>query len=387
MPTRRRNRKRNKSSPLVQSSPKKSKSHQTDSDTDHEPVQDITEAESSTELESDNESQSQSILKTPVSVKPLESTDLNTTMQNLDSSLVIPGSGSNSGETQTQTQNISQAQMMNPVLFSSQMNLPNSQQQPQLLAYQGPLQHPVISTAVSSAMPAASGLSEQDVIRIAQLVKSMLHEEITQIVQINVTSATAALQTELSDVKAKCKKLEDEVLVLQTKYDDIEQYSRRMCLRISGIAETEREDINKIVLDFAARVNANVGPEDIDRAHRVGKVSGTNENNGARATRSREIIIKFTNSTARLSLLKGRAKLREQNVRNIYINEDLTPARKQLAYECRRIKRLRSSKIKKTWVFAGYPHILDDSGNRVKITCLSDLDNYQVTDAAQAMNT
>lgn len=160
-----------------------------------------------------------------------------------------------------------------------------------------------------------------------------------------------------------------------------------MCLRISGIAETEREDINKTVLDFAARVNANVGPEDIDRVHRVGKVSGANENNGARTTRSREIIIKFTNSTARLSLLKGRAKLREQNVRNIYINEDLTPARKQLAYECRRIKRFRSSKIKKTWVFAGYPHILDDSGNRVKITCLSDLDNYQVTDATQAMNT
>lgn len=35
--------------------------------------------------------------------------------------------------------------------------------------------------------------------------------------QINVASSTAALQIEISDLKAKCKKLEDEVLALQKK--------------------------------------------------------------------------------------------------------------------------------------------------------------------------
>lgn len=52
----RRDRKQNKSSPLVQSS-LKIKVYQTDSDIDYEPVQDITEAVSFTELESNNESQ------------------------------------------------------------------------------------------------------------------------------------------------------------------------------------------------------------------------------------------------------------------------------------------------------------------------------------------
>ena len=102
------------------------------------------------------------------------------------------------------------------------------------------------------------------------------------------------------------------------------QYSRRMCLRISGIPEAENEDVTKLVLDFANRVNANVGPSDMDRAHRVGRSVSTYDGN-ERSSRRREIIIKFTNSSGRLSLLKGRAKLREDHVTNVFINEDSTP--------------------------------------------------------------
>ncbi|MEW8544979.1 MAG: hypothetical protein AB2693_15750 [Candidatus Thiodiazotropha sp.] len=301
--------------------------------------------------------------------------------QNPDYSQVAPGSGSDSGDTQTQTQTQSAGQpsMMNPVLFSPSMSMATPQHQQHLLAFPGPVQHPPMH-----AMP---GLTDQDFIRIAQLVKTMLHDEINQIVDLKVSSATAALQTELDDVKARCARLADEVTLLKSKHDDIEQYSRRMCLRISGIDESENEDVNKLVLEFAARVGANIGPGDIDRAHRIGKIRNNDTNSGARSPRKHEIIIKFTNSSARLSLLRGRAKLREQNVRNIFINEDLTPTRNELAFECRRIMRIRTSKIKKTWVYAGYPHILDDSGRKLRITCLADLDNYQVTDTAQPMNT
>ena len=73
-------------------------------------------------------------------------------------------------------------------------------------------------------------------------------------------------------------------------------------------------------------------------------------------------------------------------MKNIFINEDLNPARNELAYECRSLKRIRSFKIKKTWVYAGYPHILVDSGQKLKITCLSDLANDQGNDVAQPMN-
>ena len=90
----------------------------------------------------------------------------------------------------------------------------------------------------------------------------------------------------------------------------------------------------------------------------------------------REIIIKFTNSSARLNLLQGRAVLRTNNINGIFITEDLTPAHKKLAFECRRIKRKPNSEIKKVWIYAGYPHIQDASGKKLKITCMDDLKDY-----------
>ena len=50
-----------------------------------------------------------------------------------------------------------------------------------------------------------------------------------------------------------------------------------MYLRISGISETQNEDVTKVLLDFAKRVNVKIGPGDIDRAHRVDKSKTTNK--------------------------------------------------------------------------------------------------------------
>ena len=202
-------------------------------------------------------------------------------------------------------------------------------------------------------------------------------------------------------MRADHETLRTEVVALQNKQDETEQYSRRMCLRISGIKETKNEDVTLKVLEFAKAVNAKIMPADIDRAHRVGPSSTvinddelgvfddgtTGDHSEQREARGREIIIKFTNSSARLNLLKGRSVLRDRNMKSFFINEDLTPTRKKLAFECRRIKRIKNSKINKTWIYAGYPHILDTAGNKIRITCLSDLEVYDVKQGAQPMNT
>ena len=73
-------------------------------------------------------------------------------------------------------------------------------------------------------------------------------------------------------MKCKYNSLKEEVASLHKKQDDTDQYSRRMCLRISGISETQNEDVTKVKLDFAKRVNVKIGPGDIDRAHRQRKV-------------------------------------------------------------------------------------------------------------------
>ena len=426
MPTRYRSRKRNKSSPLVEASPKKTKQYnsprqeQPELDVNSISINKISEGDSTSESESDGASQS--LLKTSAtnntanntaatvsasvaeslantvtstsasasaSVSPVSSvnTTLSATMLSPDHTqpnqpdYSTPlNAGDSIQDSMQASQNAAHAHFMNPMLFGTPVNIPNM---PNMMAFQGPSQ------------PAMSGLSEQDIIRVAVLVKQMLHQEISEIVTIKVDSATLSLKSELKEVRDKCKVLEDEVKMLKVKQDDAKQYSRRMCLRISGLPETEAEDVPKLVLDFANKININIAPEDIDRAHRVGRPNlnapsdrnRQDETSVSGSRRDREIIIKFTNSSARIRLLRGRAKLREDRIKNVFINEDLTPGRKMLAYECRKIQRINNSKIKKTWVYAGYPHILDDSGKKLKITCISDLDEYQVGNVTpQPMN-
>ena len=391
--SRRKSRKRNKSSPLVETSPKKPKSQGTGVKTDSTAVAE-TVHEIASESDTDSVIVSQSLLKTLCDTVDPVTVDLPSTPS---------------------TPSTPSSPKMHESDFSQQSQ--QSQDQPGLgpgvgFVPQPPIMNPALGLGVhpqmvgfSSATP-GPGLSEFDIIRIAQLVKSMLQQEISDQVQSKVSEVSESLKSELvstksdlESLKEQCSSLQNEVIVLQKKQDEAEQYSRRMCLRISGIAETSNEDVTKKVLDFAKTVKSNITALDIDRAHRVGppksdtSVNDDNVNDGdgviggevvntARSARSvpksREIIIKFTNSSARRNLLQGRIALRDQNIKNVYINEDLTPARNQLAFECRRIQRIQTSKINKTWIFAGYPHILDSDGNKIKITCMSDLKVYDV---------
>ena len=388
-----RRRKRNKSSPLVESSPKKTKNYQDFSESSEFQV-----VNSESDLEPESESQSQSLLQTPanrgvidpatVTLPPSPSSPVaaqsilaQQTMQDPDfatpsQSLGFQGPGPVMGQDAYGPQ--SQSAMINP-MYGSQ--LPT-----QMMGYQ----------------PTTLPISDHDLFKIAKLVseqvKAMLQDEISEQVKLKVEDATKSLKTELDATKTELSNaksvlenmqthvddLHDQVLNLQQKQDEAEQYSRRMCLRISGIPESTNENVTKKVLDFAKEVHSTMTLGDIDRAHRVGaSAAASNSTGGATETKTREIIIKFTNSNARLNLLRGRAVLRDNNVKGIFISEDLTPARKKLAFECRRIKRLNGSKIKKVWIYAGYPHILDASNKKVRITCIEDLKDYDVKEPGQ----
>lgn len=152
-------------------------------------------------------------------------------------------------------------------------------------------------------MPLCSRLSDDDVLRIAQQMKLVLREEIQQLVDLHIASVVEPIREELAAVKKACAKYEKDIDELKARNDELEQYSRRSCLRIAGIPENGQEDVPNIVLNLANRVGANIHPEDIDWAHRVGRMQAGNEHNGNtdgtngnRARRSnigREIIVKF----------------------------------------------------------------------------------------------
>ena len=137
------------------------------------------------------------------------------------------------------------------------------------------------------------------------------------------------MREELNKTQSDLAKVQKELKKVIVKTDDLEQYSRRSCLRIAGIKETSNEDVTQKVMNLAQSVAAPITLQDIDRAHRVGKSRDDfpdpeeNISDEALGPRSREIIVKFTNTSARLHMLIGRAVLRERN-EHTYINEDLT---------------------------------------------------------------
>ena len=130
--------------------------------------------------------------------------------------------------------------------------------------------------------------------------------------------------------------LRNEIIALQSKQDETEQYSSSACLRISGIRETKNEDVTQKVLEFAKSVNSDITITDIKRAHRVGPSSidikddehgvfdddTTGEHSAQKESRGLEIIVKFTNSRARQNRLKGRSVLRDKHANDVFINED-----------------------------------------------------------------
>lgn len=251
-----------------------------------------------------------------------------------------------------------------PTMAQLPMTLQPSQMMPMPMAH---TQMPILHNT----------LSDNDVLRVAVKVKAIMMEEINTLVSLKVDQATAQMRDDIQLLKNENIKLRSDVKKLEgtckSNIDDLEQYSRRACLRISGIKEEEGENTDDIVLNLATRVSADVRLEDLDRSHRVGRPRPVEPADNT-VPKPREIIVKFSNSKARLALLKGRAELRRTRAK-IFINEDLTSARKELAYKCRCLQRDRL--IKKVWTYNGNIFIQTLNDAKVQISAASDLDSYR----------
>ena len=257
-----------------------------------------------------------------------------------------------------------------------------------------------MSGTMQSMAPPPSPISDIDCLRIATMVKNLLKTEINQLVKQEVQIATNHLTRKIVSLQKSNDDLATQVRDLNGKVDDLEQYGRRMCIRISGIPEMQNENVNNLVMKVAGDIGANVTRHDIDRAHRVGRKDDSNiignvgeddditdeqaaETAVKTQIKSRDVIVKFTNSNARLEFLKGRKVLREIKSK-VFINEDLTATRMKLAFQCRDLKRDRKSSVSKTWVFGGNVYVQDKGGAKYKILTLADLASFTTTNGRSA---
>ena len=121
---------------------------------------------------------------------------------------------------------------------------------------------------------------------------------------------------------------------IKTKLTDLENRSRRDNLRFDGFSDADEtwEESEARLKTFINELGLNSNDIEIERAHRIGKFKGVNNN-------PRTIIAKFLKFKDKQSVLKA-AKMRKIN--NIYVNEDYAEEtmaiRKKLFPEVKRLR-------------------------------------------------
>ena len=132
-----------------------------------------------------------------------------------------------------------------------------------------------------------------------------LNEKITQ-----QDSTISILQNNVDVLKENCLKLQDDI---DARCDELEQYSRRQCLRIEGIVKPKNEKVEnviKLVQECFAEAKVDIPDTVLDRAHRVGPTYKDQSNNDVQG-----IIVKFNNFRYRSMFYKNRKNLKDKRVR------------------------------------------------------------------------
>ena len=172
--------------------------------------------------------------------------------------------------------------------------------------------------------------------------KTIVYEAVKKATETLIKQIDSVSKENIS-LKEKCATLENRVSELETanrsrrlENDALEQYGRRNILRVSGIPENDNEDTDGIVLKVAYEMGVPISPGEIDRSHRVGKIRT------GPVKKHRDIIVKFVTYNARNRLFKERKFLREtdnEDLKSIFLNEDLTKRRSKILFEARKLRR------------------------------------------------
>ena len=197
-----------------------------------------------------------------------------------------------------------------------------------------------------------------------------MSEMISSIVKGGLDGLSArinVLETENQSLKAENGSLKQRVESLESAVEAGEQYSRRNCLRVSGIREADNENTDNLILDVVHSIAVDLDIHEIDRSHRVGR---------ARNNRPRDIIVRFFTFRARQKLYKDRTKLRDSRYAGVFVNEDLTKHTSSILYSARKL--VKERRLLSAWSSNGTILIRDNDDNVHKISMESSLDQYKM---------
>ena len=134
--------------------------------------------------------------------------------------------------------------------------------------------------------------------------------------------------------------------------DKHEQYSRRNCLLLHGVAENNNESTDDVVMKtIREKMGEEIRDIDIDRTHKIGKAKSDGK--------SRPIIVKFARYNTRNKVFRKKKQLKGSGVS---ITESLTARRNS------QLKKAREEhEFKNVWSVDGRILYLDKNDNKVKV--------------------
>ncbi len=114
-----------------------------------------------------------------------------------------------------------------------------------------------------------------------QLQASMatLVESVVGGVMNDLSTRVDALEKTNSTLRDEKEELLERIQSLERQADSAEQYSRRNCLRLSGVKEDADEVTDDVIMDIFKDMGAGVTLCDIDRSHRIGKPKAGRQRN------------------------------------------------------------------------------------------------------------
>ena len=132
-------------------------------------------------------------------------------------------------------------------------------------------------------------------------IKKVVKGELKEVEKLN--STVALLQTHVENLKEQNTQLRERCLETEKQIEEIEQYGRRLCLRITGIPTKEKETADMVlgkVKNLIEESGVDISDSTIDRAHRIGKRKGS----------SQQIIVRFTTHRHRTLFYKARKNIK-----------------------------------------------------------------------------
>ncbi|KAF0313576.1 hypothetical protein FJT64_015908 [Amphibalanus amphitrite] len=196
-----------------------------------------------------------------------------------------------------------------------------------------------------------------------EVIKAFTEHILSEVLGPAIKKELAKRDEKIEVLQKQLDEKVSEVDGLKMQIDEIEQYSRKYCINIKGVPETQREDPIEIVMNIANGIGVTLQASDIDVAHRIGRSERT-----ARGVKTRDLCVKFRSYQKRQEMWQSRKALRSkpqagrrmtrakganqgEQVPEVFMYENLTRHRQKVMYVARELKR--ANKLWAVWSDGG----------------------------------